>query len=67
MSDWERIARSNGGTLVDSLAMDMRAYYEANRPVSLWEKLFGRRPYVESCVADDLMLGLLMIAHGVEP
>jgi hypothetical protein len=47
--------------------MDMRAWFEANRPLTFREKLFGRREYVESCVADDLMLGLLFIANGMKP
>jgi hypothetical protein len=51
----------------DSTAMDMRAWFEANRPLTFREKLFGRREYVESCVADDLMLGLLFIANGMKP
>jgi hypothetical protein len=49
------------GLWADSTAMDMRAYFEANRPLTFWEKLFGRREYVESCIADDLMLGLIEI------
>lgn len=49
------------GTWADSTAMDMRAYFEANRPLTFREKLFGRREYVESCVADNLMLGLIEI------
>jgi hypothetical protein len=55
------------GLWADSTAMDMRAYFEANRPLTFREKLFGRREYVESCVADDLMLGLLFIAIGMNP
>jgi hypothetical protein len=46
--------------------MDMRAYFEANRPLTFRERLFGRSEYVESCVADDLMLGLLFVAIGME-
>jgi hypothetical protein len=49
------------GLWADSTAIDMRAYFEANRPLTWREWLFGRREYVESCVADDLMLGLLQI------
>jgi hypothetical protein len=37
----------------------MRDYYEANKPLRWWEK---RRTNYYSCVADNLMLGLLNIA-----
>lgn len=66
VSNWPVLAAKEYGMVADLLAENMRRYFEANRPLTLWEKLFGRRPYAESCIEDDLMLGLLMVAHGEE-
>lgn len=40
----------------DEIAWEMRKFYEANKPLRWWQK---RKPAAESCIADDLMLGLL--------
>jgi hypothetical protein len=42
----------------DRVAGLMRDYYETNKPLRWWQK---RRTNYESCIADDLMLGLLNI------
>jgi hypothetical protein len=43
----------------DEIAAEMRAYYEANKPLRWWQ----RRRRWESQNADSLMLGLLNIAE----
>jgi hypothetical protein len=45
---------------IDQIAGLMRDYYEANKPLHWWQK---RRVW-DSCIADDLMLGLLSVATG---
>jgi hypothetical protein len=48
--------------LGDEIAAEMRDYYEANRPLTFWEKIFGKRIY-DSIVADDLMIGLMQVVR----
>lgn len=48
----------------DTVANDMRDYYEANRPLRWWEK--RNPPDSWGCTADELMLGLLDIAANAE-
>lgn len=45
----------------DNTASLMRDFYEANKPLHWWQ----RRRIWNFCVADDLMLGLLLIARRI--
>lgn len=47
----------------DEIAAEMRAYYEANKPLRWWQ----RRRVWESQSADSLMLRLLNIARKSAP
>lgn len=44
----------------DEIAAEMRAYYEANKPLRWWQ----RRRVWEDCRADNLMLGLLNVVRN---
>ncbi len=47
----------------DEVAGEMRAYYEANKPLRWWQR---RKPAPETCIADDLMLELRNIVLRAE-
>lgn len=47
----------------DYIAGKMRAYYEANKPLRWWQR---RKPDPESCIADDLMLGILITVETTQ-
>jgi hypothetical protein len=50
----------------DAVAAKMRAYYDANRPLTFMEKLFDSDGDTSPFTADNLMIGLLNIALSAE-
>jgi hypothetical protein len=49
----------------DEVAEEMRAWYEAHRPLTFMERLFGKRRR-DSYIADELMLGLRNVVLNAE-
>ena len=42
----------------DLIAAKMRKYYDANRPLTFWERVIGKRKSTDPGFADSLMIGL---------
>lgn len=62
----KRPLRSDPTAIADEIAARMHRYYVENRPLSLMERLFGRRRYEVAWTEDQLMLGLWNTAKRAE-